>query len=151
MPAALSAATSSARFSSAFAITRSGPRDRTRSTSGHLVPPTRATSRSDGWVHQSVAPTSSPGPVAATASVRDGTRLTTRRGGAPVNGVPRSSRGSRGTASDVGHADAGVHLVAAGVPHHGGGERPPLAGGGPPGRGGPPPAPPPGPPRPPHR
>ena len=50
-----------------------GASARTRSRSGHFVPPTRATSRSAGWVHQSVAPTSSPASVAATASVSDGT------------------------------------------------------------------------------
>ena len=48
----------------------------TRSRSGHLVPPTRGTSRSAGWVHQSVAPTSRPMSVAAIASVSEGTRLT---------------------------------------------------------------------------
>ena len=59
IPAARSAATSSSRFSSALATTRSGRSASTRSTSGHLVPPTRGTSRSAGWVHQSVAPASS--------------------------------------------------------------------------------------------
>jgi hypothetical protein len=36
--------------------------------------------------------------VAAIASVRDGTRLTTRRGGGPPNAVPRSSEDVTGSA-----------------------------------------------------
>ena len=64
--------TSSSRFSSWLAITRSGARARIAATSGFFVPRTRATSRSAGCVHQSVAPTSAPGRVTATASVSDG-------------------------------------------------------------------------------
>ncbi len=46
--------------------------------SGFFVPRTRTTSRPAGWVHQSVAPTSRSGTVAARASVREGTSDTTR-------------------------------------------------------------------------
>ena len=46
----------------------SGRSATTRVMSGFLVPPTRATSRPAGCVHQSVAPTSTPGTVSATAS-----------------------------------------------------------------------------------
>lgn len=49
-----------------------------RSSFGFLVPPTRGTSRPAGWLHQSVAPARTPGSETATASVRDGTRETTR-------------------------------------------------------------------------
>ncbi len=65
-----------------------GAQGETRATSGHLVPPTRATSSPAGCVHQSVAPARSPASVAAMASVSDGTRLTTRRGGRPTYGSP---------------------------------------------------------------
>ena len=49
---------------------------------GFLVPRTRASSvssRSAGWVHQSVAPTTASRRTDASASVMLGTRLTTRR------------------------------------------------------------------------
>ncbi len=72
--------TSSSRFSSLLATTRSGRSPATAARSGFFVPRTRATSRSAGWVHQSVAPTRRSGQVAARASVREGTRETTRRG-----------------------------------------------------------------------
>ncbi len=84
--------TSSSRFSSLLAMTRSGARSTMARTSGFLVPRTRGTSRSAGWVHHSVAPTRTDRSTDATASVSDGTRLTTRRAG-PVRstGAPRSS------------------------------------------------------------
>ena len=92
-PASRSRVTSSFRFSSRLAMTRSGARAMTAARSGFLVPLTRVTARSAGWVHQSVAPTSRPGADTATASVSEGTRETTRRAG-PVSstGCPRSSR-----------------------------------------------------------
>ncbi len=77
-PAARRASASARRFSSTATSTRSGRRATIAGTSGFLVPPTRVTSSPAGWVHQSVAPTRRPGAVAATASVSDGTRLTTR-------------------------------------------------------------------------
>src|SRR5690606_41745665 len=62
-------------------------------TLGFLVPRTRVTDRSAGCVHQSVAPTRASGRVAATASVREGTRETTRVTGPEGSGqaLPRSS------------------------------------------------------------
>ena len=59
MPRSRIRRTSSSRFSSLFATTRSGRSAATAARSGFLVPRTRATpraSRSAGWVHQSVAP-----------------------------------------------------------------------------------------------
>jgi hypothetical protein len=92
-PAARSRATSNSRFSSRFAITRSGARAMMAARSGFLVPRTRVTARSAGWVHQSVTPTSRPGAETATASVSDGTSDTTRRAGRDSStGCPRSSR-----------------------------------------------------------
>ncbi len=97
-PAARSASRSGRRFSSSLAITRSGASAVIRARSGFLVPPIRGTVRSAGWLHQSVTPTSSPGAVAATASVSEGTSDTTRRTAptpppAPNSGTtdPRSS------------------------------------------------------------
>src|SRR5689334_23049504 len=78
MPSARNASRSMARFSSALAITRSGASASMRSRSGFFVPRTRVTSRSAGWVHQSVAPTSRCACVTAIDSVNDGTRLTIR-------------------------------------------------------------------------
>jgi hypothetical protein len=49
-PLARNRSTSSARFSSEFAMTRSGFSASTLSTSGYLEPPTRGTSKSDGCV-----------------------------------------------------------------------------------------------------
>jgi hypothetical protein len=92
-PASRSRVTSSSRFSSWFAITRSGARAMMAARSGFLVPRTRVTVRPAGWVHQSVAPTSRPGAETATASVSDGTSETTRRAGPDSStGCPRSSR-----------------------------------------------------------
>ncbi len=64
-----------------------------RSSFGFFVPPIRVTSRPAGWVHQSVTPTRAPGSVTATASVRDGTRETTRApaGGRAQPAMTRSS------------------------------------------------------------
>ena len=92
-PASRSRATSSLRFSSRLAITRSGARAAILARSGFLVPRTRVTARPAGRVHQSVAPISRPGAETATASVSEGTSDTTRRAG-PVSstGWPRSSR-----------------------------------------------------------
>ena len=78
IPASRSASRSDSRFSSAFARTTSGPSPTTARTSGDFVPETRVTTSSGGWLHQSVAPTSSPGAVTATDSVSDGTSETTR-------------------------------------------------------------------------
>ena len=78
-PASRRRRTSSSRFSSLLAITRSGASAAMALVSGFLVPRMRVTSRSAGCVHQSVTPTSAPRSTLATASVRDGTRLTTRR------------------------------------------------------------------------
>jgi hypothetical protein len=50
MPSARSAATSSGRFSSALASTRSGSAARTSARSGYFEPPTRCTARPAGWV-----------------------------------------------------------------------------------------------------
>ena len=62
-------------------------------TSGFLVPRTLVTASPSGWVHQSVAPTSNSGRVAAIASVSDGTSDTTRRTCAGRStGSSRSSR-----------------------------------------------------------
>src|SRR5690606_32003792 len=92
-PASRSRRTSSSRFSSLLATTRSGPSAATAARSGFLVPRTRATSRSAGCVHQSVAPTSASRRVCAIASVSEGTRDTTRRAGpATGTGCPMSSR-----------------------------------------------------------
>src|SRR5204862_5793964 len=89
-----------------LASTTSGCRPAIASTSGFLVPRTRVTTRSAGSVHQSVAPTSSPGAVTATDSVSDGTRETTRATSAGTStGVPWSS--------DVGDTDPGVGFVTA--------------------------------------
>jgi hypothetical protein len=77
-PAARSRSRSTGRFSSSLASTRSGASSTMRSTCGFLVPRIRSTSSPAGCVHQSVAATSTPGQVAATASVSDGTRDTTR-------------------------------------------------------------------------
>ena len=79
-PAERRASTSSARFSSALAMTRSGARLIIDATSGFFVPPTRTASRSIGWLHQSVTPARVSGALAAIASVSEGTRLTIRRG-----------------------------------------------------------------------
>src|SRR3954447_26443423 len=104
-PRSRSPSRSSWRFSSSFATTTSGLSSMTSATRGFLVPPTRGTSRSAGWVHQSVAPTSRPGAVTAIDSVSDGTSDTTRvtvAGTGTAN--PRSS-------SDVGDTKSGVCLV----------------------------------------
>ena len=91
-PAARRASRSSGRFSSWLATTRSGASATIAATSGFFVPRTRVTSRSAGWVHQSVAPTSSARSLSATASVSDGTMLTTRRTRSGVaTGRPSSS------------------------------------------------------------
>src|SRR5580693_5284612 len=93
-PAARSRSTSSRRFSSWLASTRSGRSARIAARSGFLVPRTRGTSRPAGWVHQSVAPASAAGRVTATDSVSDGTSDTTRRAGCGTEtGCLRSSRG----------------------------------------------------------
>src|SRR6202044_1769102 len=95
IPAARSRSTSTRRFSSWLARTMSGSRAAIAARSGFLVPRTRGTSRSAGWVHQIVAPASASGRVAATDSVSEGTREITRRAGrASSTGYPRSSRGS---------------------------------------------------------
>ena len=63
-PASRSLSSSSGLFSSALASTRSGRSATIVAMSGFFVPRTRVTpcsSRSSGWVHQSVAPTSRPG------------------------------------------------------------------------------------------
>ncbi len=92
-PAARSRRTSSSRFSSWFATTRSGRSASTAARSGFFVPRTRTTSRSPGWVHHCVAPTTASRRVAARASVIDGTRLTTRRASSGTStSAPRSSR-----------------------------------------------------------
>ncbi len=94
-PAARSRSTSSRRFSSWLARTRSGRRARIAARSGFFVPRTRGTSRPAGCVHQSVAPARASGRVTATDSVSDGTSETTRRAGPPGRtGCPRSSRAS---------------------------------------------------------
>src|SRR3954453_1021846 len=92
------------------------------STRGFFVPPTRGTSRLAGCVHQSVAPTSSPGAVTATDSVSEGTSETTRITVAGTGtGRPRSS-------SDVGDTKSGVRLVATVDRDQVGGQRLHLAG-----------------------
>ena len=69
------------RFSSWLASTTPGLSALMAARLGFLVPRTRGTSRSAGWVHQSVAPASASRRVAATDSVSDGTSDTTRRTG----------------------------------------------------------------------
>ncbi len=80
MPTPLMRSTSIRRFSSRLATTRWGRSRPMARWSGFLVPRTRSTSRWEGWVHQSVAPTSTSGTVAANASVSDGTNEITRVG-----------------------------------------------------------------------
>ena len=63
IPAARSRSTSTRRFSSWLARTMSGLRAAIAARSGFLVPRTRGTSRSAGWVHQIVAPASASGRV----------------------------------------------------------------------------------------
>jgi hypothetical protein len=94
-PPASRRCTSSLRFSSALATTRSGSSPRIAARSGFLVPRTLAspTSASAGSRHQSVTPTRRfPTPATTSHSVSDGTRLTTRstRSGRPTE-VPRAS------------------------------------------------------------
>ena len=72
-PASRSRSTSSFRFSSRLAMTRSGARAIIAARSGFCIL-TGVTARSAGWVHQSVAPTSRPGADRATASVSEGKR-----------------------------------------------------------------------------
>ncbi len=81
IPASRRRRTSSSRFSSLTASTTSGARARTAARSGFLVPRTRVTSRSAGWVHHSVAPTTRSGATEASASVNEGTSETTRCAG----------------------------------------------------------------------
>src|SRR5699024_3873497 len=84
--------TSSLRFSSLLAMTRSGSRRTIFLVLGFLVPRTLAHSRSVGWVHQSVTPASASARTLAKLSVMEGTSDTTRRAGAwAVKPVPRSS------------------------------------------------------------
>jgi hypothetical protein len=92
-PARRSRSTSRRRFSSWLATTMSGRKATIAATSGFLVPRTRGTSRSAGWVHHWVAPASASRRVAAIASVSDGTSDTTRCAGRVARtGNPRSSR-----------------------------------------------------------
>ena len=92
IPTDRSRSTSTRRFSSWLATTRSGRSAAMAAWSGFLVPRTRVMSRPAGWVHQFVAPTSTPGTVRAIASVSDGTNETTRSGGwSSAASAPRSS------------------------------------------------------------
>ncbi len=95
-PAFRKRSTSMRRFSSLLVTTRSGRRPMTASQSGFFVPRRRVTSRPTGWVHQSVAPTRSPGADTARASVREGTNETTRAGDRAISSRwPRSSSSVR--------------------------------------------------------
>jgi hypothetical protein len=95
IPAARSRSTSSWRFSSWLASTRSGFSAMMAATFGFLVPRILGTSRPAGWVHHWVAPTSDSGRVTATDSVSEGTRETTRATGRRTGtGKRRSSRGN---------------------------------------------------------
>src|SRR5262245_58192185 len=87
MPAARSRATSRSRFSSWFAITRSGRSSSTRAMDGFFVPPTLGTRAIScaGCTHQSVTPTTrGPSPSSNSASVRLGTSETIRSGTRPT-------------------------------------------------------------------
>ena len=95
MPASRRRRTSSSRFSSWLATTRSGARAMIARTSGFLVPRTRMTSRSAGCGAPVGGGDHGVPSAATSASVSDGTRLTTRRAGCDTaTTCPRSSTAS---------------------------------------------------------
>src|SRR5690606_31700709 len=101
MPRSRSRRTSTSRFSSTFASTRSGASSAIRAQSGFFVPRTRATptSASAGWMHQSVTPTTrSPRPSAKSVSVTLGTSDTIRsaRSGSATSTPDASTQRSPG-------------------------------------------------------
>ena len=105
--------TSSSRFSSLLATTRSGARAAIARGPGSWCPEPVAPQGPLGWVHQSVAPTSRSGHVVASASVIDGTSDTTRRGGVGNDtAYARSSASVTGTVVAFDGRRAGSDVAA---------------------------------------